>query len=275
MLILLTFISSVFSGCSWTVGGKHYDLSGLNGKVAEGKDTKISTYSYHAAVCSDMTEVCEDIMTGDHLKGIVYQLGGEPGSQQVCWDVLAKWDEGNLQASTLDDSAGASGKDGITLSFSNGDNCRGSPRKTKMNFICDSAELGELEGAQDGTDSCLFIINIPTKHGCSGAAPAGTTTSGGISGGWVFIIILFSLAIFYVAGFFVYAAYPEKEFKNVQHCVCMSHLDYYKRFLGYVKDGCQISYNMTLNGIQWVIAKIRKEPSSDAEGEETGTGDDY
>ena len=56
--------------------------------------------------------------------------------------MLAKWD--GVDAGPLDKSAGADGKDGLTLSFANGDPCRGKPRETKMNMICDTEEIGTL-----------------------------------------------------------------------------------------------------------------------------------
>ena len=52
----------------------------------------------------------------------------------------AKWD--SVTAIPLDPSAGVSDRDGLTLSFQNGDPCRGSSRKLKMNMICDNDEIG-------------------------------------------------------------------------------------------------------------------------------------
>ena len=58
----------------------------------------------------------------------------------MCWGVRAKWD--SVTALPLDPSSGVSGKDGLTLSFQNGDSCMGSPGKVKMNMICDTNEIG-------------------------------------------------------------------------------------------------------------------------------------
>jgi len=172
ILLLSSLVQSKKNDCKFTVGGQTYDLSPLNGKTATGDDSKISTYHYTAAVCSDMTDECEDIMTGQKLTGVVYQMGGEPGQQSVCWDMLAKWDD--YLVGPLDKSSGVD-KDGFTLSFSNGDPCRGSPRKTKMNMICDTEKIGKISGFQDDSDSCLFIINFPTSHACSGEPTPKTT----------------------------------------------------------------------------------------------------
>jgi len=173
ILLLISLAQSKQADCKFTVGGKTYDLSPLDGKTATGDDSKISTYHYMAAVCSDMTTKCEDIMTGQKLTGVVYQMGGEPGQQAVCWDMLAKW--GDYHVGPLDKSSGVD-KDGFTLSFQNGDPCRGQPRKTKMNMICDSEKIGKVSGFQDDSDSCLFIINYPTSYACSGG-PAPKTTA--------------------------------------------------------------------------------------------------
>jgi len=280
ILLLSVFVLSDESDCKFSVGGKNYDLSGLKGQTATGDDSKISTYHYTAAVCSDMTAQCEDIMTGQKLVGVVYQMGGEPGQQAVCWDMLAKWD--NVEAGPLDKSAGADGKDGLTLSFTNGDPCRGSPRKTKMNMICDTEEIGKLSGFQDDSDSCLFIINFPSKHACSGAGPGpgpgphggGKKSSSGISGGWIFIILLVSLAIFYVAGFFAYGGYKTKEWTNKENC---PHTEFWGKFVGWVKLGCimsgQYTWSATKACIGWCKSKIG---GGDGEtGESDGEDPDY
>lgn len=172
-------VKSKAGNCTFSVGGKNYDLSPLQGKVARGDDSKISTYHYLASVCSNMDQPCEDIMTGQKIFGNVYQIGGEPGQQAVCWDALAKWT--GFTAGALDPSAG-SGKSGFSLNFSNGDPCRGSPRKTTLNMVCDEEnEVGTLSGYQDDEDSCLFIINYPTKYAC-GDAPASWGINGTFAG---------------------------------------------------------------------------------------------
>ena len=55
--------------------------------------------------------------------------------QEVCWDVIAKYDD--FKATALDSSA-PNGATGFTLNFANGDTCRNNPRKTVLNMICDS-----------------------------------------------------------------------------------------------------------------------------------------
>merc|ERR550534_1503066 len=173
ILLLSLLVLSDQNDCKFTVNGKHYDLSPLKGQTGTGDDSKISTYHYTAAVCEDMTTQCEDIMTGQKLRGVVYQMGGEPGQQAVCWDMLAKWK--NVESGPLDSSSGKpSSTEGLTLSFKNGDPCRGHPRKTKMNMICDAQSIGTVSGFQDDSDSCLFIINFPTKYACSSPAPKTT-----------------------------------------------------------------------------------------------------
>jgi len=182
MLFLLSFIftSSLAAGkCSFTVGGKTFDLSALDGKVAQGDDSKISTYQYAASVCSDMKTPCEDIMTGQKIYGNVYQFGGEPGQQQVCWDMLAQYSD--FEATKLDSSA-PNGATGFSLNFANGDPCRGNARKTVMNMICDPAEIGKLSGSQDDYDSCQFNINYPTKYACGDLPPQKWGINGTFSG---------------------------------------------------------------------------------------------
>jgi len=293
-ILLLSFlVISDEHDCKFDVNGKSYDLSPLNGRTATGDDAKISTYHYTAAVCADMTAECEDIMTGQKLRGVVYQMGGEPGQQSVCWDMLAKWD--SVTSGPLDSSSGKQpGTDGLTLQFQNGDPCRGSPRKTKMNMICDGNEIGTLSGFQDDSDSCLFIINFPTSHACSGATPPpgpdttpgpGTTyppgpepnntneSSSGVSVGWILIICVICLMIFYLAGFFGFGVYKdeEKNWKTTDHC---PHTGFWSNFVGWVKLGCvmsgQYTWSATKQCCRWCKSKMGKggDDESGSEGED-------
>merc|ERR1719357_180772 len=289
ILLFSLLVLSDEHDCKFEVNGKSYDLSPLSGQTATGNDAKISTYHYTAAVCADMTSECEDIMTGQKLRGVVYQMGGEPGQQAVCWDMLAKWE--NVESGPLDSSSGKpSSTDGLTLSFQNGDPCRGHPRKTKMNMICDSQAIGTLSGFQDDSDSCLFIINFPTSHACAGSgpgpspgttvppgpepgpSPGNNTTHSGLSGGWIFIILLLCLSLTYVVGFFVYGGYTTKEWKNMENC---PHPEFWGKFVGWVKVGCVISgqytWSCTKASIRWCKSKMGKGDGEDSlsEGEET------
>jgi len=172
-LIVILFIivaQSDETDCIFSVSGKSYNLSPLKGRTATGSDSKMPYYSsYKTAVCADMADVCKDELTGQTVHGVVYALGGELGQNPHCWALSAKWD--SVTAMPLDPSAGVSGRDGLTLSFQNGDPCRASPRKLKMNMICDTNEIGTITGFQDDSDSCLLIINFPTLHACSSGTP--------------------------------------------------------------------------------------------------------
>jgi len=243
------------------------------GTVMEGNDAKVSTYQYKASVCADMTDTCDDIMTGKKLNGCTYQFGGEPGGKSVCWDVLAFWDSTGPTVADLDPSAGAdAGTPGISLAFANGDECRNNPRQNTMNFICDETVPDDpgytLEGSQDSNDSCHFIINIKSKHACPGAAPSGGGSSGGssgLSGGWIFIILLIILPIVYFTGFFIYRGYTTKEWKNPENC---PHLDICKSFPFWVKTGCVVSGVKTKDCCGALLSKCRKDDEDGNLGEE-------
>jgi len=258
---------------SFSVGGTTYDLSSLQGQVAEGKDKKVSTYEYKAAVCSNMDDQCQDIMTGKTLSGAVYQYGGgsSPGSKQVCWDVLAFWDESNVQAEALDTSTDGvpAGATGVALKFSNGDECRNAPRKTTMNMICDGSAgtPGTLEGFQDETDSCHFIINWSTKGACPGGhgGSGSSASSGGMSGGWIFIILLICCSFVYFAGFFLYSGYQTKEWTSKENC---PHTGFWTQVPGWVKTGCMVSFDYTKSGTMWLVSKCKKDDSEAADGDE-------
>lgn len=278
-LLLSSILLSNASNCAFKnpVSKENYDLSAFKGLVMEGADAKVSTYQYKASVCSDMTDICDDIMTGKKSNGCTYQFGGEPGGKSVCWDVLAYWDDEAVTVADLDPSASQpAGTEGISLSFKNGDECRNNPRENTMNFICDktvpTSKPGyQLEGSQDPNDSCHFIINIKSSHGCPGGSPKSGSTSGssGLSGGWIFIILIIILPIFYFATVFGYRGYTTKEWKSSENC---PHLDLCKTFPLWVKTGCMVSGVASKNGCMWLMSKCKKGDddyeTSTLEGEE-------
>jgi len=287
MLLLLFIVLGVYSDendCIWNVDGKTYDLSPLKGKSGRGNDKKVQTYEYDASVCSDMTETCQDIMTGHELTGCTYQFGGQPGGKRVCWDVLGFWKD--VTAATLDSSA-PEGKTGFSLKFANGDACRNAPRKLTMNMLCDTQEIGTLEGWQDTDDSCHFIINFPTTHACGGGpAPPHPTkkpthpdpghpppkpatnnglATGGIGAGDIFIIVFLVIFVLYCAGFFFWNGRNNEEDGYVTKDN-LPHMDFWTRMTGYVKDGCLKSWEWTKLGGKWCLSKCKRgEQDSDGE----------
>jgi hypothetical protein len=70
-------------------------------------------------------------------------------------------------------------------------------RRTRFNFTCDATVKGfaqVLSVAQDENDDCLYTVVFATNIACQGGG-----VLGGLSGGWVFNIIVFTVAGLYLA----------------------------------------------------------------------------
>jgi len=180
-LVLLVLVVLGDNNCTFTYqsadGVKHViDLSPLKGMEVQGSDSKEITYQYLVGVCDNMETECEDIMTGQDAHGAVYQFGGEPGGIPVCWDVLALWDGTHTVAAT---------HNGFSLSWQNGDECRGALRKTVVNFICDaSAQTPTVSGKQDESDQCRYHIDYTTAYACDNSPTPKPTPTPPHPGDW-------------------------------------------------------------------------------------------
>lgn len=181
-LIGLTHAVLLDEDCEFVVSGKYYDLSALRNQSISGPETHLpSKWGFEVAVCGDIPYTCNIIDTGEIKNGNVYYTETDH-NRTVCWHVLARWDS-TFEAGPLDSTSGTSpGTDGLTLSFANGESCRGTRWRTKINLVCDPEDsAGSLTGFHDESDFCLFVINYHTSHACATQSQKPTTTQPSLS----------------------------------------------------------------------------------------------
>lgn len=103
-------------------------------------------------------------------------------------------------------------------------------RQVMYHFTCDSSvdDLKVVNVTQDPTNDCSYTMFFRSKRACPTIVPA--NPSGGISGGSVFLIILFVGAALYVAAGVGYAKLYHNEWSH-------PHLPLWRQFVGLVRDG--------------------------------------
>jgi hypothetical protein len=72
-------------------------------------------------------------------------------------------------------------------------------------------------------------------------APGAPVPAEGLSGGWIFIIVLSSVLVAYVGGGFAYNIYLN-DLSGLEAC---PHLRFWVELPGLVRDGCVVSYAFT------------------------------
>lgn len=102
------------------------------------------------------------------------------------------------------------------------------PREAHFNFHCDWSVSGvvPVTAVQNSTNDCRYMLEFNTAHACAND----TGSSGGISGGWIFIIILVCGAFLYVVGGMGYGYFTTRrlEFPN---------MPFWTTFADLVRDG--------------------------------------
>ena len=96
-------------------------------------------------------------------------------------------------------------------------------REVHFVFSCDDdVDTVSIIGAvQNHTNDCRYTLNFATKFACA---------SGGTSGGWVFLIILFVLAAVYVIGGMIYVYITQKR-------LGFPNPEFWSYFADLVRDG--------------------------------------
>eukprot|EP00744_Colponema_vietnamica_P019636 GILI01027813.1.p1 GENE.GILI01027813.1~~GILI01027813.1.p1 ORF type:complete len:266 (+),score=82.26 GILI01027813.1:33-830(+) len=117
---------------------------------------------------------------------------------------------------------------GVKIMFDNGRVCGqiAGPRKTTLFFNCDhGVSETRVTGATEPT-TCHYEISVNSPLACP-------VQPKGLSWGWTFNIILFSLLVVYVGGG-VYWNWRKKQLKGLE---ALPHLDFWKEVPAYVKAG--------------------------------------
>eukprot|EP01084_Bolivina_argentea_P050290 92468_1 len=114
---------------------------------------------------------------------------------------------------------------------------------TRIEFVCDNELYNEQKlkcfDFFDETGACAFVVIIPTSSACIDSA-------GKMSGGSIFLILLFVTISVYILIGYIWNGYKNKNWKRIDN---IPHYEFWKFLPAYVKVGCGISY-------QWVTSKV-------------------
>jgi len=151
---------------------------------------------------------------------------------------------------------------GVMYTMTNGDICwiagRQQVRTVLSVFRCASATTDLIAVAEDSA-TCTFILTFQSSQACtSGPGPTpsssggpgptptpGTTTSGGISGGTIFLIMVAAAIPLYIAGGCFFNVKKKSVPFGREAC---PNSEFWTAFPGYVKAGCMFTYTMIRTG---------------------------
>jgi len=210
--VLLLGISVASAAC----GFGSIDVSGLTTK--SDYSGSASTYSYKMNVCGMSNEgkcdqsICQFNAAGEKVAG------------------LGKYDGAQPTWSYIDPTTPAKG---VKAAFTNGNTCWMGGEQTRyanVLFQCSDSESGTFTIVED--PQCTFTLTMATKKACPGGSGT-VTVSVGISGGWVFIILLLVGTFVYVLGGCIY---KRKKLGLSGNEACPNY-DFWKEVPVYVKDG--------------------------------------
>eukprot|EP00486_Rosalina_sp_Unknown_P005148 CAMPEP_0201571110 /NCGR_PEP_ID=MMETSP0190_2-20130828/13721_1 /ASSEMBLY_ACC=CAM_ASM_000263 /TAXON_ID=37353 /ORGANISM="Rosalina sp." /LENGTH=274 /DNA_ID=CAMNT_0047995409 /DNA_START=20 /DNA_END=844 /DNA_ORIENTATION=+ len=209
ILNIIFIISNICIGedCQWTVndnaGNPHtLDLSCIAGEVLIGQDAEGQTiHDYLFSICQN-SQPCGsngNVMVAQRDSG---QSNGD------CFNI-------GIYDSTIQPDYGTTLGGAYTFQYNGGNDCQ-SGRTWKPTFICDASvehQMGHVTETSFG--SCQYEVTIYTKYACdevSAHCEITDSSSSGLSGGWVFIIILIcGLFTYFVVGYIVMALTVNKE----------------------------------------------------------------
>jgi Autophagy-related protein 27 len=188
-----------------------------------------SQYTLDFNVCGKVIETTPTKCTQESGDICQYQ-----GGQFV--SMIASTAQANTWASVT-----VNGKATYQTHSADGDNCVGvtdKPRTSTIIFSCDpDHQVGTLTTSK-GANDCDYVINFPTSIACGGGGGS-PSKSKGLSGGWVFIIILLCVTPVYIAGgcYWNHRKNPEATWR--EKC---PHAGFWAAIPGLTKDGCVFTY---------------------------------
>lgn len=226
--------------CKYTVPGTTYnfDFSSLCSST-DYSLTDQAEHSYKANICGTAKAPClPQTWKNNYEYGVAVQFWGAvpscqtkactdgTGTAQCCTADCQVLGTGNPSWSVLDPTNPKTG--GIKAKFigaaptdSDPFWCTFNPstgsqyeREVHFNFYCDHSVSGvqPVTAIQNGTNDCRYMLEFKTAHAC-----ANYTGNSGLSGGWIFIIILVCCAFVYIVGGMGYGYFTTRklEFPNM------------------------------------------------------------
>jgi len=199
LALFVLLVSNAQAQCSWSItdennNQQNLDLSCLKSRMLNTGDE--TNHNYAWSVCTNGNSC-----NGDQV--MVAQTG-EAGD---CF-ILGRWDQ------TISPSYTSIGGGTWSFQYDNGDTDCGNPARTwAPTFICDRSTEYQVSDATEVPNSCFYEVTVRTRYACGGGpfTCSGDDDASGLSGGWVFIIILLSALFLYCAvGYIVMATTVNK-----------------------------------------------------------------
>jgi len=128
---------------------------------------------------------------------------------------------------------------GVQVTYKNGDGCSstGGLKTGVINFLCvPGLGRGIANGTVAENPTCTYTMNILTSFVCQGS---GGEPSKGLSGGWIFIIILIVLIVLYIAVGCVYQR-KKKGANGMESC---PNIEFWRGLPILVKEGFTFTWS--------------------------------
>jgi len=136
---------------------------------------------------------------------------------------------------------------GVMYTMLNGDTCwiagRQQVRTVLSVFRCSADPPTDTFSITEDQTTCTFTITLKTSVACPGGVTP-TTPGGGMSGGSIFLILLFSCIPVYIGVGFLYGM----KMKQLAGIEAFPHIAFWRDLPGLVKDGCRYTFNMARTG---------------------------
>jgi len=182
------------NGCSGRVGSYDYDLRPLwaatNGVEQSCRDDKANTYLYTPCYKAQNTNCT--FPSYDTTPGLCQMDGRNPPQFHGL---------GTLSSAIFVQRVNNSASSGFLLKFvSGGEPAPPPPRSSSIEFVCNpNIPIGNLVPALDvEVPQHDYHLVWESAFACPNGRGGGGDEEGGISGGWIFIIILVGIAVLYL-----------------------------------------------------------------------------
>jgi len=228
--------------CTFIYQESYWDLTPLRNSPNgwEGSDVD---YTYYLNFCAEVESKAE-CATSDKQGGLCqYRKTGEFMHSISSWSYPPE----NLPVwQPLDGSP----SNGLLIIFSNGDVCayngHAYPRDLNLRLICDpnAGTGGAYTITVSANPPCTYTLQFRTAVACPGPIPKSVT---GLSGGWIFIIILIVvIPVYCVLG----CIYNRKRKGTTGMVESIPNVEFWKDLPSLVKEGCQFVYQRVRNKIR-------------------------
>lgn len=217
--------------CQVVLGGHTYDFTGLtlnnNASNYQAIDSVSNAY-YGLNICGLTTQVLADCYNDG---GMACEYAHAPPSGFEA--IIARWDNSTNPVWGITEKSSKFGQ-GVFMNLTNGDHCDQYTRVTVFYFICSNHKLGAIQAESFAPCSNAFII--PTSAACLPAS----SSSHGLSGGWVFVIIVLVLTCCYCVSGVLY-----KSFKlGTRGVESIPNIAQWQQLPSLVKDGCIFTWRL-------------------------------